>query len=104
MKLQEIRAAIEEYDAAVKEFDNLDNQDWEAIKHRHTVAKNRLVKWEKLARALLPIAEAAEALRTDITFDNENGKCLVCGTAGNKPHNYDCSVLQLLDALDALEG
>lgn len=102
-KLQEIRAAVEEYDIARNEW--IHNEYSTEREMRYIAAKQVYegVSYEGVMRDLLPIALAAEELRVDITFNDENGDCLVCGTAGNRPHQDNCSVKRLIDALEGLD-
>lgn len=105
-KLQEIRAAVDELDAAKLAWDEREDPQLASItdaqynRHHAAIAN---VDWEAIARLLLPVALAAEELRVDVSFVDENGRCISCGRLNTQNHHESCSVIMLFNALKGLD-
>lgn len=107
MKIQAIRAVVDELDAAKLAWDGREDPQLASItdaqynRHHAAIAK---VDWEAIARHLLPIVEAAQKVNAlSGAFYDERLYCRHCSAEVGRPHHKDCYIGGLEDALKGLE-
>ena len=93
--LETIAAQIERHDQALKNLDMIFGD-----KQTQAELQNDLqVNWQTIARKLLPVALAAQAVMSEFV-----GECPMCDGTFRHGHAPDCEIGALQDALKALES